>query len=254
MRTTWNDNHEFLLWRGGLHPLLWNKRRPAGPFRLEQDCVAIETPSNLTHYIGLEAMCLIWRWKITGEGYGLISLPNKRVKVHRLTYALSREVSIEEIADGILHVCHRPYCVQPGHLYEGTPAQNNLDTADRKRMVPQGGWPKITELWNLGCHTAQYLWTAPDPPALPTGTQAPPPSLAPVHRHVGEAPADDAAICNTCGIGTPTAFESQCVIQFGDRGHTLHVPGFEVARTGWAADNCRVWWNYWFPDQLIDAT
>ena len=59
--------------------------------------MAIETPSNLTHYIGLEAMCLIWRWKISGEGYGLISIPKRRVKVHRLAYALSRVVDIEKL-------------------------------------------------------------------------------------------------------------------------------------------------------------
>lgn len=250
MRTTWNDNHEFLLWRGGLHPSLWNQRCPAGPFSLEQDCVAIETPSNLTHYIGLEAMCLIWRWKISGEGYGLISLPKRRVKVHRITYALSRVVDIEELAGDILHMCHRPYCVQPGHLYEGTAAQNGRDRANHKRIFPKGGWPELTELWTLGGETAQYLWMAPDPPALPSGTLAPPPSLAPRHIHIGEAPGGDVAICNTCGIGTPSEFERRCVVQFGDRGHTLHVPGFEVARTGWAADNRRVWWNYWFPDRL----
>ena len=254
MPTDWGINHKYLLWRGGLLPALWNKNRPAGPFCLEQDCVGIETPPNLHYPTGLGARCLIWRWRITREGYGIMSLadqPNKRVKVHRLTYACSREVPVRDVGP-VLHMCHRPYCVQPAHLYEGTPHDNRVDTSDRKRLVPKGGWSSISQHFDRGGDSAQYLWQAPSPPSLPAGVTVLPPSKVPCHDHVGGAPAGDGSICNTCGLvvsTTPCETIRIPIIQFGDRGQTLYVPDIPIALTGWAADNLRAWWKLWFPDK-----
>ena len=254
MPTDWDINHKYLLWRGGLHPSLWNTRRPAGPFCVEEDCVAIDTPANLHYPLGVGAMCLIWRWRITREGYGIMSLPRqskKRVKVHRLTYALSREVAVGDVGS-VLHMCHRPYCVQPAHLYEGTPQDNRFDTSNRKREVPKGDWAGITQHFERGGDGAQYLLQTPSLPDLPAGMPVPPPSSQPSHDHIGEAPAGDGSICNTCGLivsTSPHGAVRRPIIQFGDRGHTLYVLNIPISSTGWAADNLPVWWNHWLPDK-----
>ena len=254
MPTDWDINHKYLLWRGGLLPALWKKRRPPGPFCLEQDCLAIETPPNLHYPTGLGATCLIWRWRITREGYGIMSLPgqpSKRVKVHRLTYACSSGMPVKGLGS-VLHMCHRPYCVQPAHLYEGNPHDNRVDAGDRKRLIPKDGWSSITQHFDRGGDRAQYLLPAPLPPNLPAGMTVPPPSEVPLHNHVGEAPAGNSTICNTCSlVVSTTGFETirKSIIQFGDRGHTLYVPNIPISSTGWAAYNLPVWWNYWFPER-----
>ena len=250
----WGINHKYLLWRGGLLPELWNKNRAAGPFCLEQDCVGIETPPNLHYPTGLGATCLIWRWRITREGYGIMSLPdrpNKRVKVHRLTYACFRGVHVRDVGP-VLHMCHRPYCVQPAHLYEGTPQDNRVHASDRNRVVPKGGWSSIAQHFDRGGDSAQYLWQAPSPPNLLAGVTVPPPSKVPPHNHLGEAPAGDGFICNTCGLIVPTTpYKSIMtdVIQFGDRGHTLYVRDIPMFSDDLVRDNLPAWWNHWFPDK-----
>ena len=254
MPTDWNSNHKYLLWRGGLLPALWNKNRPVGPFCLEQDCVGIETPPNLHYPTGLGAACLIWKWRTNREGYGIMSLPDqpdKRVKVHRLTYACSRGVTVTDLGL-VLHMCHRPYCVQPAHLHEGTPRDNRVDTTNRKRQVPQGAWSSIAQHFSRGGDSAQHTWPTPPLPSLPAGVKVPLPSEVPPHNHAGEAPAGDGSICNTCGlIVSTTAHETirTPIIQFGDREHTSCVPSIPIAATGWAADNLPAWWNFWFPSE-----
>ena len=116
--------------------------------------------------------------------------PSKRVKVHRLTYACSSGMPVKGLGS-VLHMCHRPYCVQPAHLYEGNPHDNRVDAGDRKRLIPKDGWSSITQHFDRGGDRAQYLLPAPLPPNLPAGMTMPPPSEVPPHNHVGEAPAGD---------------------------------------------------------------
>jgi hypothetical protein len=54
-------------------------------------------------------------------------------KAHRFSYALAHS----GIPDGawILHTCDNPQCVNPAHLYAGTPSDNVQDMLDRERYA-----------------------------------------------------------------------------------------------------------------------
>jgi hypothetical protein len=65
-----------------------------------------------------------WEWLgDTIKGYGRMSLKGATVYAHRLSY----EIANGPITDGMFidHLCHNPGCVNPEHLREVTPKQNN---------------------------------------------------------------------------------------------------------------------------------
>ncbi len=86
---------------------------------------------------GLPGDCWPWRGAKHPFGYGIVLLGGRRYLAHRVSLALAGR-----IRDGLaLHHCDNPPCVNPDHLYEGTPAQNMRDKVARGRArgMPRGG-------------------------------------------------------------------------------------------------------------------
>lgn len=80
-----------------------------------------------------------WLWmgsSMSRDGYGSFKLDGKNRTTHRVSY----EVFKGEIPEGmcVLHTCDMPPCVNPEHLFLGTPKDNAADRVQRKRQIPTG--------------------------------------------------------------------------------------------------------------------
>lgn len=79
--------------------------------------------------------CWLWQGGVGGGGYGCISVGGRGgnlLKAHRVSYELAHG----PLADGIwvLHHCDNPPCVNPKHLFAGTPSDNMYDCSAKGRL------------------------------------------------------------------------------------------------------------------------
>lgn len=95
--------------------------------------------------------CWEWRGGRTGQGYGVFSAENRSELAHRQSWMLYRG----PIPKGmyVLHTCDNTGCVNPDHLWIGTPLDNMQDKTakGRGRYLPsyvkgsQHGMAKLSD-------------------------------------------------------------------------------------------------------------
>jgi len=93
--------------------------------------------------------CWLWTEALNGAGYGVANVSNKVERAHRLSFLAFKG----SIPDGmyICHSCDEPSCVNPDHLFAGTPKQNMDDMRAKGRQVlgerrgQRNGSAKITD-------------------------------------------------------------------------------------------------------------
>lgn len=77
--------------------------------------------------------CWLWRGPVGSKGYGNLQIREDVWSAHRLSYAMHHgDLPADRF---ICHHCDNPPCVNPAHLYAGTPQDNINDKVARGRLA-----------------------------------------------------------------------------------------------------------------------
>lgn len=76
--------------------------------------------------------CWLWEGSAARNGYGWFTGFGER-KAHRASYVMHKGRVPKGLL--VLHHCDTPACINPAHLYAGTPKDNSADASRRGRLI-----------------------------------------------------------------------------------------------------------------------
>lgn len=124
-------------------PNLFCSRDCYSKYKVDQ---SVDVSARFWKYVNKTDSC--WNWvgyHYTQSGYGKLTIRtghrrHRDVGVHRLSWELN--CGPIPIGKHVLHHCDNRSCVNPAHLYIGTPLENNRDTVNRHRH--RSHWAGVT--------------------------------------------------------------------------------------------------------------
>lgn len=76
--------------------------------------------------------CWNWIGQKDEDEYGKIKIAGKVIRAHRYSYSLHHGTITKQF---ICHSCDNPSCVNPKHLWPGTPKENMIDKVKKNRQA-----------------------------------------------------------------------------------------------------------------------
>lgn len=78
--------------------------------------------------------CILFEGETDERGYGIVDIKGKRCLAHRVSMMLHKP--LEYRPDQMLcHKCDNPRCINPEHLYYGSPRSNAYDYHERGKFM-----------------------------------------------------------------------------------------------------------------------